>query len=116
MAQPTSEHDGSGICRTAAQIEQGFRQPLSELELSMNVESCDQHFVLGAQSGERNAFNAFAPKCRHRFMKLSMRLHAIARKPKMRCKIRSAKTVLSLHERDARIFGPDTRNDVSTER
>jgi DNA-directed RNA polymerase specialized sigma24 family protein len=39
----------------------------------MHVESCDRSFVLGAQSGERSAFNALVRKCRHRFMKLSMR-------------------------------------------
>ena len=39
----------------------------------MNVESCDRSFVLGAQSGERSAFNALVRKCRHRVKKLSMR-------------------------------------------
>ena len=39
----------------------------------MNVESCDRSFVLGTQSGERSAFNALVRKCRHRFMKFSMR-------------------------------------------
>jgi hypothetical protein len=74
MAQPTSGHDGSGICRTAAQIEMP-RIPTTPFGIGTEneLESCDQHFVLGAQSGERNSFNAFAPKCRHRLMKLSMR-------------------------------------------
>jgi hypothetical protein len=39
----------------------------------MHVESCDRSFVLGAQSGERSAFNALVGKCRHGVMKLSMR-------------------------------------------
>jgi hypothetical protein len=39
----------------------------------MHVESCDRSFVLGAQSGERSAFNALVRNCRQRFMKLSMR-------------------------------------------
>ena len=114
----------------------GRRQRPSEL--TMNVKSSDQMLVQRAQSGEHSAFNALVRKYRHRVMKLSLRytrnyadaedavqntfikaywaiqsfrgeaafyswLHRIA--------INSAKTVLSLRAREARVFKSDSRDD-----
>jgi RNA polymerase sigma-70 factor (ECF subfamily) len=101
----------------------------------MNVECCDRSLVQRAQSGERGAFNVLVRKYRHRIMNLSMRytrnladaedavqetfikaywglqhfrgdaafsswLHRIA--------VNSAKSVLLLRARDARMFRSDT--------
>jgi DNA-directed RNA polymerase specialized sigma24 family protein len=82
----------------------------------MNVESCDRSFVLGAQSGERTAFNALVRKCRHRFMKLSMRYARNRADAEDAVQNTFRKTVLSLRERDTRVFRLDTRNEVSAER
>jgi RNA polymerase sigma-70 factor (ECF subfamily) len=110
----------------------------------MNAECGDRLLVLRAQSGERGAFNALMRKYRQRVLKLSMRytrnradaedavqetfmkayrglrhfrgeaafyswLHRIA--------INSAKTVMSMRARDARLFSSDTgiadRHDAS---
>jgi RNA polymerase sigma-70 factor (ECF subfamily) len=114
----------------------GRRQRPSEL--IMDVKTCDQILVQRAQSGEHSAFNALVRKYRHRVMKLSLRytrnyadaedavqdtfikahwaiqkfrgeaafyswLHRIA--------VNSAKTVLSLRARDARVFKSDSRDD-----
>ena len=49
------------------------QQRLAELELIMEVKSCDRSLVLRAQSGEPSAFNALVRRYRHRVMKLSMR-------------------------------------------
>ena len=122
---------------------QGFRQPLSELELSMHVKSCDRILVLRAQSGEHSAFNALVRRYRHCVMKLSTRYtrNRAATEDAVqntflkaywglqlsrgdaafyswlyRIAVNSAKTVLLLRARDARVFMPDTRNDVSMER
>jgi RNA polymerase sigma-70 factor, ECF subfamily len=104
----------------------------------MSVECSDLSLVLRAQSGEQGAFSALVRKYRHRVMLLSMRytrnradaedavqntflkaywglrhfrgdaafyswLHRIA--------VNSAKTMVSLRAREARIFMSDTRND-----
>src|ERR1700690_3703674 len=116
----------------------GRRRRLSELELLMNVESCDRALVLRAQSGEHGAFNALVRRYRHRLMKLSMcytRNRADAEDAVQntflkayralqqfrgdaafyswlhRIAVNSAKTVLSLRARDARVFRSPTRND-----
>jgi len=105
-------------------------QRLAELELIMEVKSCDRILVLRAQSGERSAFNALVRRYRHRVMKLSMRYtrnHADAEDAVQntflkaywglqhfrgdaafyswlyRIAVNSAKTVLSLRARCARI-------------
>ena len=82
----------------------------------MHVESCDRSFVLGAQSGERSAFNALVRKCRHRFTKLSMRY--------TRNRADAEDAVQNTFRKDrtdaarARYEGilSDTRNEVSAER
>jgi RNA polymerase sigma-70 factor (ECF subfamily) len=113
-------------------------QRLAELELIMEVKSCDRILVLRAQSGERSAFNALVRRYRHRVMKLSMRYtrnradaedavqntflkaywglqhfrgDAAFYSWLYRIAVNSAKTVLSLRARDARVFRSDTRND-----
>ncbi|HTV95896.1 MAG TPA: sigma-70 family RNA polymerase sigma factor [Steroidobacteraceae bacterium] len=104
----------------------------------MNVDCSDRSLVLRAQSGERGAFNALVRKYRRRVMQLSMRytrdrddaedavqdafldaygglrhfrgeasfyswLHRIV--------VNSAKTVLSLRAREARLFRSGTGDD-----
>jgi RNA polymerase sigma-70 factor (ECF subfamily) len=116
---------------------QGRRQCPSELELIMEVKSCDRMLVLRAQSGEHSAFNALVRKYRHRVMKLSMRYtrnRADAEDAVQdtfikaywglqnfrgesafyswlhRIAVNSAKTALSLRARNASVFVPNTRN------
>jgi RNA polymerase sigma-70 factor, ECF subfamily len=114
----------------------GTRQPPSEL--IMDVKTCDQILVQRAQSGEHSAFNALVRKYRNRVMKLSLRytrnyadaedavqntfikahwaiqkfrgeaafyswLHRIA--------VNSAKTVLAVRARNARVFKFDRHDD-----
>src|ERR1022692_3031206 len=116
----------------------GRRRRSSQLESLMSVDCCYRTLVLRAQSGEHGAFNALVRRYRDRLMKLSMRytrnradaedavqntflkayralqqfrgdaafyswLHRIA--------VNSAKTVLSLRARYARVFMSPTRND-----
>lgn len=108
-----------------------------DLRLGMKIQCCDQLLVHRAQSGERRAFDLRLSQYRARLVKLSMRytrnradaedavqetfmkvhrglkrfrgeaafyswLHRIA--------INSAKTVLSLRSRDARVFAPVSVN------
>ena len=104
----------------------------------MSVDCCDRALVLRAQSGEHGAFNALVRRYRHRVMKLSMRytrnradaedavqnafLKAYWGLPQFRgdaafyswlhrIAVNSAKTVLSLRARDARVFRSATRYD-----
>jgi RNA polymerase sigma-70 factor, ECF subfamily len=97
----------------------------------MDVKSSDRMLVLRAQSGEHSAFNALVRKYRHRVMKLSMRYtrnHADAEDAVQntfikaywglqnfrgdaafyswlhRIAVNSAKTVLALRARNARVF------------
>lgn len=109
----------------------------SQLESLMSVDCCDRALVLRAQFGEHGAFNALVRRYRHRVMKLSMRytrnradaedavqntfLKAYWGLPQFRgdaafyswlhrIAINSAKTVLSLRARDARVFRSAARN------
>jgi RNA polymerase sigma-70 factor, ECF subfamily len=114
------------------------RRRLSQCQMLISGDCPDQSLVLRAQAGEHRAFDALVRKYRERVMKLSMRytrnsddaedavqntflkayrglrrfrgdasfyswLHRIA--------INSAKTVLLMRTRDARVFRSDIRND-----
>ncbi len=115
---------------------------------TVKVESCDRVLVLRAQSGDHAAFNDLVRKYRYRVMKLSLRYtrnHADAEDAVQntfikaywglqhfrgdsafyswlhRIAVNSAKTVLMLRAREARVFGSDAAGaddtrEVSMER
>ncbi len=116
----------------------GRQRRIAELDLIMEVKSCDRILVLRAQSGECSAFNALVRRYRHRVMKLSMRYtrnradaedavqntflkaywglqhfrgNAAFYSWLYRIAVNSAKTVRSLRARDASIFRSDARHD-----
>jgi RNA polymerase sigma-70 factor, ECF subfamily len=119
----------------------GRRRCPPELDVILEVTSCDRMLVRRAQSGEHSAFNALVRKYRHRVMKLSMRYtrnRADAEDAVQntfikaywglqnfrgesafyswlhRIAINSAKTVLSLRARNASVFVSNNRDAGDT--